>query len=281
MAGGVPQTTTKGELIMSVLLPVRSFNRSQRVRIGGKQLSQSATTLAWLDNQRNQRDIGRHSAIGAVWPVGPAFDQNDDGFITSGGVVTVAGVTATTTAVAGVRAATGAAVSQAADTVALAAPVVNPRVDAVLLDTATPDIVKADGTATAGVNAFTLGGRPTLAANRIGLAYVVWAPAVPLVGTNATGAVASPGVVAYANHGFSNGQRLVVVTATGGTGLTVGNVYFVVNATTNTFQLSTTSGGAGVNFTVAPYTALQFVPAGDTAAGFQGPQVVDARPLSA
>jgi hypothetical protein len=60
--------------------------------------------------------------------------------------------------------------------------------------------------------------------------------------------VASPGVVTAAAHGLSNNDPVVLFT-TGAlpTGLVAGTVYFVRNATTNTFELSATSGGASIN----------------------------------
>lgn len=60
--------------------------------------------------------------------------------------------------------------------------------------------------------------------------------------------IASPGVVSWASHGLNNGDT-VKFSTTGAlpTGLTAGTTYYVVNKTTNSFQVSTTSGGAAVN----------------------------------
>jgi plastocyanin len=55
------------------------------------------------------------------------------------------------------------------------------------------------------------------------------------------------------NHPFENGDQVVYSTE-GGTqsiGLTNGNTYYVINATTNTFKLSLTSGGAAINLTAS------------------------------
>lgn len=62
--------------------------------------------------------------------------------------------------------------------------------------------------------------------------------------------IATPGVITDTLHGFSNGQA-VVLTTTGAlpTGLTAGTWYYVVNSATNTYQLSLTVGGAGINTT--------------------------------
>jgi hypothetical protein len=53
-------------------------------------------------------------------------------------------------------------------------------------------------------------------------------------------------------HGMSDTDRVMVFNAFGGTipvGLTEGTVYFVVSSATNTFKISTTSGGAAVDIT--------------------------------
>lgn len=82
----------------------------------------------------------------------------------------------------------------------------------------------------------------------------------PVVGTAAT----SDTITAPA-HGLSNNQRVFVMAAPGAllpAGLSENTAYFVVNAATDTFQLSTTSGGAAVDITAGgaglfiPYTAV-------------------------
>jgi len=66
--------------------------------------------------------------------------------------------------------------------------------------------------------------------------------------TAVTITIASPGVVTWNSHGFSNGTSVGFYT-TGAlpTGLTAGTNYYVVNSTTNTFQVSATKGGAAIN----------------------------------
>lgn len=54
-----------------------------------------------------------------------------------------------------------------------------------------------------------------------------------------------------ASHGFTNGQKLYFTAATLPTGISAGVEYFVINATTNTFKVSTTLGGSEVNFTTS------------------------------
>jgi hypothetical protein len=57
-------------------------------------------------------------------------------------------------------------------------------------------------------------------------------------------------------HGLANGDQVVAWPTLGkslptdaGSNLAVGTIYFVVTSTTDSFQLSTTSGGAAINFT--------------------------------
>jgi hypothetical protein len=59
---------------------------------------------------------------------------------------------------------------------------------------------------------------------------------------------ASPGVISWSSNGLSNGTP-IVLTTTGSlpTGLTAGQVYYVVAAATNTFELAATPGGAAIN----------------------------------
>lgn len=65
---------------------------------------------------------------------------------------------------------------------------------------------------------------------------------------NVTITIASPGVVTQTAHGLTNGTT-VAFSTTGAlpTGLTAGTVYYVVNAATDTYEVSATSGGASIN----------------------------------
>lgn len=78
--------------------------------------------------------------------------------------------------------------------------------------------------------------------------------AVPLVGTPATFTGANAGdVLTSFGHGFVNDDRVYVKRASGSalpTGLAEDTLYFVVGATTDTFQVSATQGGAAVVITV-------------------------------
>lgn len=64
--------------------------------------------------------------------------------------------------------------------------------------------------------------------------------------------IANPGVVTFANHGLVAGDQIKFAsTGTLPTGITAGTTYYVLdtNITANTFQFSTSSGGAAVNTT--------------------------------
>lgn len=70
-----------------------------------------------------------------------------------------------------------------------------------------------------------------------------WTPN-SVTGTEATNVINDVG------HTFVNGTPLVFTALTGGAGLVVGTVYFVVGAVAGvSYQLSATSGGAAINFT--------------------------------
>jgi hypothetical protein len=82
----------------------------------------------------------------------------------------------------------------------------------------------------------------------------VWQPADLDVGseiTLATSAAADDIIDTAAAHGFVAGDPIVFDGLTGGTGVTEGRVYYVIaaNLAAQTFQFSTTAGGAAVNFT--------------------------------
>lgn len=53
-------------------------------------------------------------------------------------------------------------------------------------------------------------------------------------------------------HGRANGQQVVFIGGTAPGGLTIGTSYFVVGATTDTYQVAATSGGSAINLTSHP-----------------------------
>lgn len=62
-------------------------------------------------------------------------------------------------------------------------------------------------------------------------------------------AVAATDIFTAVAHGFVNTDRVVFSTITGGAGISVGTAYFIISATTDTFQVSTSSGGAALDVT--------------------------------
>ena len=69
-------------------------------------------------------------------------------------------------------------------------------------------------------------------------------------------------IITLAGNTLVDGDNVVFSAATIPTGLTTGTVYFVVNSSGNTFQVSTTLGGSAVNFTANGTTvvASQYLP---------------------
>ena len=59
----------------------------------------------------------------------------------------------------------------------------------------------------------------------------------------------SDDILIDAGHGLENDDKIQFTALTGGAGLALNTTYYVVNATTGTFQLATSAGGTPVNFT--------------------------------
>lgn len=68
--------------------------------------------------------------------------------------------------------------------------------------------------------------------------------------TTITVTIASPGVVTWTGHGLENGDP-VVFTTTGAlpTGISAGTTYYLVNKTTDTFQIAASVGASAINTT--------------------------------
>lgn len=137
---------------MSQLLPVRGFNRSQRVGIAGKDVRPNTTTWVNIDNKRVQRDLARHSTLGALMAVGNPIFQDDKGVVETGGVVTVraTGRVVDVSASSGQKA-DGTNWSAAAGTATVTANASGqPRIDAVVVNVSTGALSVNAGTGTAG-----------------------------------------------------------------------------------------------------------------------------------
>lgn len=74
--------------------------------------------------------------------------------------------------------------------------------------------------------------------------------------TSVTGS-SSDDVIAKTAHGLSNGDKIIFTAITGGTGLATYTTYYVVSATTNTFQVALESGGTALTF--ADFSAATIV----------------------
>ena len=60
---------------------------------------------------------------------------------------------------------------------------------------------------------------------------------------------AATSTVNRTSHGYTNGMTISFNTVVTTTGIVAGQIYYVVNATTNTFQVSATSGGSAITLT--------------------------------
>lgn len=61
--------------------------------------------------------------------------------------------------------------------------------------------------------------------------------------------VAATDIITDTGHGYSNGDRVVFTAITGGATLVIDTQYYIISAAANTYQLSSTVGGAAINFT--------------------------------
>ena len=92
-----------------------------------------------------------------------------------------------------------------------------------------------------------------------GGAMYYWNASVGVSLNTFTVTIASPGVFTLNNGSLINGMAIALTsTGTLPTGLTIGTVYYVVNASGSTFQLSTTFGGAAIN-TSGSQSGTQYV----------------------
>lgn len=86
--------------------------------------------------------------------------------------------------------------------------------------------------------------------------------------TGITG-VAATDVISQAGHPFVNGDQVLFTALSGGAGLSTSTVYFVVTAVAGvSYQLSTVTGGAAINFTTDITSATLVRAFGITGAGF-------------
>ena len=62
-------------------------------------------------------------------------------------------------------------------------------------------------------------------------------------------AVAATDVITDVANGYANGQPVYFTALTGGAGLAVNTIYYVINVATDSYKLSATSGGAAIDIT--------------------------------
>ena len=80
-------------------------------------------------------------------------------------------------------------------------------------------------------------------------------------------------------HGYAANDKIVFYGGTVPTGLTEGTVYFAVTVTTDTFQVSATSGGAAIDLTGEPGRSCVVSKITEEAFGSQGTLTVSANTL--
>jgi hypothetical protein len=99
---------------------------------------------------------------------------------------------------------------------------------------------------------FTLWNTSTLNSGTQYLGYIPFGGASAIKGFYSVDTTLTNDQLLSPGHGMSNGDRVMLFNVFGdalSTGLTEGTIYFVVNAATDTFKVSTTSGGAAVDIT--------------------------------
>lgn len=80
-------------------------------------------------------------------------------------------------------------------------------------------------------------------------------------------------------HGYVNGGRIVFIGGTPPGGLTEGTIYFVVSATTDTYQVAATSGGSAIDLTTEPAAGCVVSKIVPETFGEQGTQQISELPL--
>lgn len=137
---------------MAEILGIRAFNRSQRVRVGLKELTTNKTAFVNLDNGRVRRDLQNHSSIGAFLTVSTIQSIGvAGGFIVANGVITdpnpadlKLNVDSGVVEVNGVRKS-----FNATEVTITSADATNPRIDAIVVNPTTGAVTVTAGTAAA------------------------------------------------------------------------------------------------------------------------------------
>lgn len=139
---------------MAPFLPIRALNRSQQVRIGGTKVKTDTTTYVDLGDGKSRRELGNHTALGAVIVVGTISNTNADvvvvfGVNTDEGAANNDMVVRTYAGEIRNRA-TGTVIAVVlSDTTLATAHATLDRIDLVVVDSTSGAVTKVDGTAAA------------------------------------------------------------------------------------------------------------------------------------
>lgn len=224
---------------MSTMVGIKPLNRSAKVGLGAKDLVFGRQTFVNLDNNRNVRDMARHTSIAQFIESNPARFQLDTGTVDTGGTVTprtgslvldvaAAGVTALDKVTKGASVAGTATVAPNATLPLLSAIGLDtttfavPTIAAVVINTAAANVTEVRTLAfPASLTTFPA---TDTTANRIWLA-LVWTPP-SLTGITS---VSGTGVITTASaHGYVVGDQVWFSTITGGAGIIVNTLYTVL-----------------------------------------------------
>lgn len=165
---------------MALYLPVRAFNRSQAVRIGKQKILPTKTSYIDISDPVVRKELGYHSAIGAVFAVGPVSASNADAVVVSGGVVSAGSGLSVNVSAGELRnrqTAIHVAGASATNTALTAAHASLNRVDLIHWDATTGAVGKTDGTPAASASA------PATPAGKVPLATVAVAATATSPGT--------------------------------------------------------------------------------------------------
>lgn len=211
-------------------------------------IADDVTTLAGIsaDVSALAPIVSDITAVGDIAGAVTAVDAN------AANITTVAGISANVTTVAGI-AANVTAVAGAVTNINAVATDLALGADASFILRAPQAATSAAASAAAAAAAIIpLYAASVKSAVGAGSLKALWDMDAGRVGYSATVTItiASPGVVTSTGHNLNN-TDVVYLSTTGAlpTGLTAGVGYYVVNKTTNTYQLSLTSGGAAINTT--------------------------------
>ena len=107
------------------------------------------------------------------------------------------------------------------------------------------------------LNGAILNGNPCIAITTTTAIYLgLTSDIMAAAGKNASISVAAPGIVTCLSHGFAANDPVTFSVGTVPTGLALNTTYYVKNTTTDTFELSLTSGGVSITTTGAAGKAI-------------------------